>query len=108
MQSDAEHGKENLQSSACPKPCCQETFTSVIDDDIGLNDESASIVIVGGGPHALAALAALHEGSLAFQQYGNDNLFEARVGFNSHEKVGTGECSSPPRCAPCRKLNTLA
>ena len=32
-------------------------------DDIGLGDESVSIVIVGGGPHALAALAALHDDS---------------------------------------------
>ena len=30
-------------------------------DDIGLDDESFSIVIIGGGPHALAALAALHD-----------------------------------------------
>ena len=37
---------------------------SVIDSDIGFQDEPAEIVIIGGGPHALAALAALNEGSL--------------------------------------------
>ena len=70
---------------------CDAFKTSVIDDDIGLSDERATIVIVGGGPHALAALAALHEGSLAYQQYGDDGMFQARVGFDSLEKVGTGK-----------------
>lgn len=36
-------------------------------DDIGLDDESFSIVIIGGGPHALAALAALHDAGLQFR-----------------------------------------
>ena len=36
---------------------------SVIHADISLQDEPAEVVIVGGGPHALAALAALNEGS---------------------------------------------
>ena len=36
---------------------------SVIHADIGLQDEPADVVIVGGGPHALAALASLNEGS---------------------------------------------
>ena len=79
-------------TSGCSKPCC-ETPTSVIEADIGAHDESATIVIVGGGPHALAALAALHEGSLAFQQYGDDSQvasFKARVGFESLQKIGTG------------------
>ena len=51
--------------SAWPKPCatCEAAITSVIDG-IGIDDEPASIVIVGGGPHALAALSALHEGRL--------------------------------------------
>ena len=71
-----------------PNPCCDVPVTSVIDD-LSLHDESASIVIVGGGPHALAALAALHEGSLAFSQFGDDNAFQARVGFGTLEKVGS-------------------
>ena len=33
-------------------------------DDIGVDDEHATIVIIGGGPHALAALSALDEKSL--------------------------------------------
>ena len=41
------------------RQCCDPP-TSVMDD-AGFDDESASIVIVGGGPHALAVLAALHE-----------------------------------------------
>ena len=61
----------------------------MIDDDNGLHDVSASVCIIGGGPHALAVLSALHEGSLSFEQYTNDNMFEQRVGFNSHEKIGT-------------------
>ena len=76
-------------------PCtCGAPVVSVIDD------ESASVVIVGGGPHALAALAALQEGSLAFQQY-DDGMYASRVGFNSLEKVGTGARAALP---PTSKL----
>ena len=32
--------------------------SSVMDFDIGLQDESAGVVIIGGGPHALALLRA--------------------------------------------------
>ena len=38
--------------------------SSVIDSDVTLRDEPVEVVIVGGGPHALAVLAALNEGSL--------------------------------------------
>ena len=72
------------------KPCnCDDDVTSVIDNDVGVDDEAVSIAIVGGGPHALSALAALHEGSLAFQQFGDDSMFQSRVGFESLQKVGT-------------------
>ena len=37
---------------------------SVIHPNIGNQDEPAEVVIIGGGPHALAALAALNEDSL--------------------------------------------
>ena len=69
---------------------CDVPVTSVIDD--GLDDEFASIIIVGGGPHALAALAALLDGSLASQQAGSGG---------SLQKVGTGA-----RCSFC--VNPLA
>ena len=77
-----------------PKSCkiCDAPFTSVIDDDIGDSDETASVCIIGGGPHALAALAALHEGSLSFEQFGSDSMFQARMGFGSLEKIGNGVC----------------
>ena len=94
--SDAESSK-----AGCPKPCCEPHVSSVIDD-VGLHDESATVVIVGGGPHALATLSALHEGSLAFGQYANDSFFQARVGFNALKKVGTGA-----RC-PTRPLTPFA
>ena len=77
------------RSSFCDCEAKVEAASSVIDNDAGLNDESCSVVIIGGGPHALAALAALHEGSLAFQQYRDEAMFQSRVGFNSQEKVGT-------------------
>ena len=38
--------------------------SSVIDSHTSVRDEPAEVVIVGGGPHALAALAALNDGSL--------------------------------------------
>ena len=52
-----------------PQPCalCEAPVTSVIDDDIGLHGQ-ADIVIIGGGPHARAALAALHEGPPEFRR----------------------------------------
>ena len=90
-------GQEDVPSKGgWPQPCdvCDAPVDSVIDD-AGIDDESASIVIVGGGPHALAALAALHEGSLSFGQYASDSTFERKVGFGSLKKVGTGSCRLP-------------
>ena len=78
---------QGRNKTGCPLSCC-EAPTSVMDA-VDLHDESATIVIVGGGPHALAALAALHEGSMASPQYGSDSQYQARVGFNSLKKVGT-------------------
>jgi hypothetical protein len=40
---------------------CEAAITSVLDD-IGIQDESAQIVIIGAGPHALSVLSALTEG----------------------------------------------
>ena len=62
---DVEPVAKEWKKSESSKPCyaCDAPKTSVIDD-LGSHDESASIVIVGGGPHALAALSALHEGRL--------------------------------------------
>ena len=68
------HGEtQSWSKGACTEACCEDV-TSVIDDGLGLHEHSASIVIVGGGPHALAALACLHDGSL---------------GSHSEEKSGT-------------------
>lgn len=55
------------------KPCCphhcEAPATSVMDD-LGLHDELAAIVIIGGGPHALACLAALHQDDDLLQKIG--------------------------------------
>ena len=49
--------------AGCSKSCCEDAGSVM---DVGLaDDESASIVIIGGGPHALAALSALHDGAPA-------------------------------------------
>ena len=61
-----------MQCATCETAA--EGATSFIDD-IGLHGEVASIVIIGGGPHALAALTALHDEG-------------TRVGLDS--RVGTG------------------
>ena len=39
-----------------------ETASASIIDGVANFDETADIVIVGGGPHALACLSAIHEG----------------------------------------------
>ena len=57
------------------EPCeiceAKASATSVMDD-IGMHDESASVVIIGGGPHSLAALSALHEGRLRERKESSD------------------------------------
>lgn len=53
------------KSEAPPSPA------TVIDSAIGLQDEPAKIVIIGGGPHALAALASLKEDSLQTEDAGS-------------------------------------
>ena len=60
-----------MTSSQAPKPCtaCDTSPVSVLDD-IGLEDEVFTVAIIGGGPHALAALAALHDGPSAFEKVG--------------------------------------
>ena len=56
-----------------------------------LDNIETSVLIVGGGPHALAVLSALHERSLAFPQFTDQSVFNQRVGFDSLQKVGKGE-----------------
>jgi lysine/ornithine N-monooxygenase len=46
------------------------------------------VVIVGGGPHGLALLSALHEKSFAFSQF-SDASYQTRVGFGSLSKIGS-------------------
>mmetsp|Transcript_3408 Transcript_3408/g.10484 ORF Transcript_3408/g.10484 Transcript_3408/m.10484 type:complete len:544 (-) Transcript_3408:62-1693(-) len=50
---------------------------------------NATVAIIGGGPHALAVLTALHERSYATPQFRDDAAYALRVGFNSHKLVGT-------------------
>ena len=56
------------------------------------------MLIVGGGPHALAVLSALHERSLAYPQFNQDMAFgmsglasgiRKNLGLHGVEKVGT-------------------
>ena len=49
---------------------------------------TATVVIVGGGPHGLALLSALHEKSFAFTQF-SDTAYQTRVGFGSLSKIGS-------------------
>ena len=59
-----EERKMSETSAAWSKSKTPASPSSVMDFDIGLQDESAEVVIIGGGPHALAALAALNEDSI--------------------------------------------
>ena len=58
-----------------------------------LDQLETSVLIVGGGPHALAVLSALHERSFAYPQFASDAVFQQRVGFGSLQKIGTGEAA---------------
>eukprot|EP00038_Savillea_parva_P008812 m.179337 g.179337 ORF g.179337 m.179337 type:complete len:495 (+) comp14739_c0_seq1:422-1906(+) len=51
--------------------------------------ENATVAIIGGGPHALAVLSALHERSYASPQFKDDAAYALRVGFDSHKLVGS-------------------
>ena len=56
---NVEMSNARSSKSKWSEPCTQDDPITSIMDDIGLDNESFSVVIVGGGPHALAALAAL-------------------------------------------------
>ena len=62
--------------------------TVIHEPDAGVSKTRVSVLIIGGGPHALAALSALHESSFAFQQFTSDNAFQRRVGFKNLQKIG--------------------
>ena len=49
----------------------------------------SQVAIIGGGPHALAVLSALHERSYASPQFKDDAAYALRVGFDSHKLVGS-------------------
>lgn len=57
-----------------------------LDEATAASRCDATIVIVGGGPHGLALLSALHERSLAFPA---DSDRRARDGFAAMRKVGS-------------------
>lgn len=94
-----EHGRRTTREDGattlltCP---CQVPATSVIDD-IGADDEHATVVIIGGGPHALAALSALHDNSFAFHnQHG------------SYTKIGSGATTPLILCYRVHSLCDLS
>ena len=54
-----------------------------------LNDVEVSVLIVGGGPHGLAVLSALHERSLVYPQLGLDHARSHGMSFESLQKIGS-------------------
>lgn len=60
------------------------------DSYMPLGDATArsrcTVLIIGGGPHGLALLSALHERSLAFPEYSDRS---ARAGFSAMRKIGS-------------------
>ena len=60
-----------MTRSQSAKPCTtRDTSPANVCDDISIDEESFTVAIIGGGPHALAALAALHDGPSAFEKVG--------------------------------------
>lgn len=51
-------------------------------------EREVSVLIIGGGPHALATLSALNESTLAFGEFPSDTMFHKRVGLNKLKKIG--------------------
>ena len=83
-----------------PLPSSPATVTAQHLDDI-----EASVLIVGGGPHALAVLSSLHERSLAYPQFGLDAMSAHGMGFNSLQKTGS-VCVMDPGHHFCDEWNT--
>eukprot|EP00039_Didymoeca_costata_P014470 m.234096 g.234096 ORF g.234096 m.234096 type:complete len:581 (-) comp16032_c0_seq19:40-1782(-) len=70
-----------------------------------LNEEQCedfSIAIIGGGPHGLAVLSALHEKSFAHSQYADDAAYSLRVGFDAFELVGKACVIDPGASFMCQ------
>lgn len=89
MAADATPGSNEYATMPPPSP------PSVISNHLDVIE--TSVLIIGGGPHALAVLSALNERSLAFPSFTSDATFSNRVGFGSLEKVGTACVLDPGR-----------
>ena len=72
------------------KALSRDSSPSSVTASLPAADRTVNVLIVGGGPHALALLSALHERSFAFPQFRSDAEFHKRIGFNSLQKTGTG------------------
>ena len=70
-----------------------------------LDDVEASVLIVGGGPHGLAVLSALHERSLVYPQMGLDHARSHGMSFEFLQKIGS-VCVMDPGSHFCDDWNT--
>ena len=96
-ESEEDEDSPPLSPKVTKTPLETSSPTSALTEHLG-GDVEVSVLIVGGGPHALAVLSALHERSLAYPQFNQDMAFgmsglasgiRKNLGLHGVEKVGT-------------------
>ena len=78
-------GMETDHTTQANPPTLHDTLS---DGPTNAPPKRHTVVIVGGGPHALAALSALHESSLALAQFSSDPYGASGLSIGVRKRLG--------------------